>query len=593
MELKSGYKQTDVGQIPDDWEIRPICEIAPLQRGIDLPTSQIRPGSVPVVYSNGVMSHHNVSLVNGPGVVTGRSGTLGKIHYIESDYWPHNTSLWVTDFHENNPRFVYYLYQHIGFERFGSGSGVPTLNRNDVHSFQVAIPSDKTEQGVIAAALSDVDELIESLEQLIAKKRLIKQGVLSCLFSGQFRLPGFTDKWDLMKIGEFTDCAAGGTPSTKIQEYWDGDIPWMSSGELNQKNVYEVEGRITESGLRNSSTHLLPVGCILVGLAGQGRTRGTVAMNHIPLCTNQSIAAIFPNSSFDPYFLFYNLELRYEELRELSAGDGGRGGLNLTIIRNIQIPFPSIVEQKAIAAALFDMDREITEIRNNIDKARSMKLGMMQQLLTGKIRLVSPQVKILSSIKKEAHTVKANSHSIEFEDAVIIAVLAACFATAQWPLSRFRYTKFSYLLRRRSNKAVDSYLKKAAGPYNPRTRYGGPERITVQKGYSQKHSNGTYSGFLAGENIEEAEKYFETWFGKESLTWLKQFQFDKHDRLELLTTVDLAMVELRKDGSEVSLESVKRLIHSEPEWAPKLDRSIFSDVNIDRAINWSASLFGA
>ena len=193
--------------------------------------------------------------------------------------------------------------------------------------------------------------------------------------------------WDVMKIGEFTDCTAGGTPSTKISKYWNGSIRWMSSGELNLRFVREVEGRITDAGLNNSSTKMIPKMCVLIGLAGQGKTRGTVAINLIPLCTNQSIAAIFPNKTFIPSYLYYNLDLRYEELRELSSGGSGRGGLNLSLIRKIQLPFPPLSEQRAIANALRDVDALLDSLDCLIAKKRDLKQAVMQQLLTGKTRL--------------------------------------------------------------------------------------------------------------------------------------------------------------------------------------------------------------
>lgn len=253
----------------------------------------------------------------------------------------------------------------------------------------VALPSPEDQQA-ISEALSDADALIESLSRLLAKKRQIKQGAMRELLTGKRRLPGFRDPWGCAKIGDFTDCTAGGTPSTNIETYWGGDIPWMSSGELNLKQVHGVERRITEAGLKNSSTKWLPTGCVLVGLAGQGKTRGTVAMNRIPLCTNQSIAAIFPVSSFDSEFLYFNLESRYEELRELSAGDGGRGGLNLQLIRNLEVPAPHLTEQRAIAQVLTDLDLDIAAVEGRLAKARDIKQGMMQALLTGRIRLTQP-----------------------------------------------------------------------------------------------------------------------------------------------------------------------------------------------------------
>ena len=116
-------------------------------------------GKYPVVMSNGIGGYHNEYKVKGPGVVTGRSGTIGKLQYIEADYWPHNTALWVTDFKNNHPKFVFYLYQNLNLSRFGTGSGVPTLNRNDVHDTMVCIPN-FDEQKKISAYFDSLDHLI-------------------------------------------------------------------------------------------------------------------------------------------------------------------------------------------------------------------------------------------------------------------------------------------------------------------------------------------------------------------------------------------------------------------------------------------------
>lgn len=193
--------------------------------------------------------------------------------------------------------------------------------------------------------------------------------------------------WSVRRIGKMTKTLAGGTPSTSKQEYWGGDIKWMSSGELNLKRVYDVEGRITELGLKSSSTRLIPPKCILIGLAGQGKTRGTVAMNMVELCTNQSVAAILPSEEFNEEYLYHNLDFRYEELRQLSTGDGGRGGLNLNIINSVQIPLPPVPEQKAIAQVLTTADAAIHITEKLIAQKELRKKWLMQQLLTGKKRL--------------------------------------------------------------------------------------------------------------------------------------------------------------------------------------------------------------
>ena len=271
-------------------------------------------------------------------------------------------------------------------ERVLAGSNYPAISSQDVAPIEIPCPSIR-EQTAIAAVLSDVDRLIESLELLIAKKRAVKTAAMQQLLTGKTRLPGFSDEWKTKRIGDFTDCTAGGTPSTHISEYWGGAIQWMSSGELNDKIIRDVEGRITNRGLRESSTKIVPPKCVLVGLAGQGKTRGTVAFSTIELCVNQSIAAIYPNESFFPEYLYHNLDARYDEMRGMSTGDSGRGGLNLQIIRAIELPFPTIDEQRAIAAILSDMDAEIAVLEQRHKKTRAIKQSMMQQLLTGKIRL--------------------------------------------------------------------------------------------------------------------------------------------------------------------------------------------------------------
>ncbi len=166
-----------------EWESKKLKKVAPLQRGFDLPASEICDGQVPIVYSNGIRGKHATGMATGPGLVTGRSGTIGKLHYIESgEYWPHNTALWVTDFCGNVPKFIYYLYDAIGLERFSSGSGVPTLNRNDVHAFLASIPKKIQEQQTIADCLSSLDTQIEAQTAKIEVLKQHKRGLMQQLF---------------------------------------------------------------------------------------------------------------------------------------------------------------------------------------------------------------------------------------------------------------------------------------------------------------------------------------------------------------------------------------------------------------------------
>ena len=176
------YPEIRFSGFTDPWEQRKLGEVAPLQRGFDLPVSQMISGPYPVVMSNGVGGWHSKYAVKGPGVVTGRSGTIGGLQYIEGDFWPHNTSLWVTSFNGNEPKFIYWLYSSLNLERFGSGSGVPTLNRNDVHDQLIGVPCNIAEQRRIGAFFDRLDSLITLHQRKLELLRNIKKSMLDKMF---------------------------------------------------------------------------------------------------------------------------------------------------------------------------------------------------------------------------------------------------------------------------------------------------------------------------------------------------------------------------------------------------------------------------
>lgn len=293
-----------------------------------------------------------------------------------------------------SPEFLYYLFSGPEMQREilegAIGSSIPGFNLTRLRSIEILLPP-LEEQKQIAKALSDAERQETTLRLSIIKKQEIKKGMMQQLLTGRTRLPGFAGRWRTNTVGSFTRVTAGGTPPTSVPRYWGGSIPWMSSGELHQKRVSDVAGRITEDGLRESSAQLIPAGTVLIGLAGQGKTRGTVAISSVVLTTNQSIAGILPSPDHVPDFLYYNLDMRYDELRAMSTGEGGRGGLNLSIIRSVPVSMPNIPEQEAIATALRDVDDELDVLHARLAKTHDIKQGMMQQLLTGRTRLPIPE----------------------------------------------------------------------------------------------------------------------------------------------------------------------------------------------------------
>ena len=187
--------------------------------------------------------------------------------------------------------------------------------------------------------------------------------------------------WDQRKLGDVSNIIVGGTPSTKVKAYWEPkEVPWMSSGEINKKRIYSTDNMISEYGLNNSNARWVKENSILIALAGQGKTRGTVAINDIPLTTNQSIAAMELNKDFDAEFIFQNLNSRYEELRRVSSGDGTRGGLNKEILSNFVVPYTSISEQVKIGNFFRTIDNLIIRCQCKLDKLQATKKALLQEM---------------------------------------------------------------------------------------------------------------------------------------------------------------------------------------------------------------------
>jgi len=181
------FKKTEIGEIPERWDLKPLIEVMVLQRGFDLPFQHRSEGRYPILASNGVIGYHSEFKVKGPGIVTGRSGTLGKVHYVESDYWPLNTTLFTKDFYDNHPKFLYYFLQKLEVDKYGTGTGVPTLNRNIVHKVRVALPP-VSEQVKIASILSEVDTRIEKEIDYKSDLEEMKRSLMQKLLTGKIRV---------------------------------------------------------------------------------------------------------------------------------------------------------------------------------------------------------------------------------------------------------------------------------------------------------------------------------------------------------------------------------------------------------------------
>ena len=181
------YRELAVGWVPREWNKSTLGEQFTLQRGFDITQEQQQLGPIPVVSSSGITSFHSEAMCQGPGVVIGRKGKLGQAYYIEGPYWPHDTSLWVKDFHGNFPRFAALFLEWLRLERFDAATSVPTLNRNFIHPMRVAIPPRK-EQERITNLLIVETRYMQAEEEYLAKLKLLKGGLMQDLLTGRVRV---------------------------------------------------------------------------------------------------------------------------------------------------------------------------------------------------------------------------------------------------------------------------------------------------------------------------------------------------------------------------------------------------------------------
>ena len=243
------------------------------------------------------------------------------------------------------------------------------------------------EQRLIAEFFTHLDRLITLHQRKYDKLTKVKKAMLEKMFPKngslypEIRFKGFTDAWEQREVSNVAMISTGGTPSTAINEYWNPkQVPWLSSGEVHKKYITYTDDKISNEGLNHSSARMIKQNSVLIALAGQGKTRGTVAINRISLSTNQSIAAMTFAPDICPEFVFSNLESRYDELRKVSSGDGTRGGLNKQLVSEIQIPYTSLNEQRKIGQFFTHLDRLITLHQRKLEKLKNIKKACLEKM---------------------------------------------------------------------------------------------------------------------------------------------------------------------------------------------------------------------
>ncbi len=258
------------------------------------------------------------------------------------------------------------------------------LNQGTLSKLRIQLPP-LPEQNDIAKALSDIDALITSIDLLIAKKRNIKQSTMQQLLTGKTRLPGFSGKWQVKMFGDIvTKIVGGGTPSRANPAFWGNEIPWVTVKDFTTHSPTETQEYITRLGLNNSASHLIPAGTLITA------TRialGKAVVYDVDVAINQDLKALFLKTDIHVPFLVYWFENFGKLIEELGSGSTVKG-VSLPELKRFSVDVPEHSEQAAIATVLSDMDAELSALEARREKTRALKQGMMQELLTGKTRLI-------------------------------------------------------------------------------------------------------------------------------------------------------------------------------------------------------------
>lgn len=316
------------------------------------------------------------------------TGTRGKCAFVGAPSATNQSCLAINGTNKMDIKYLYWYYRMYGDYlafKYSQGTKQQSFTATIVKNLPITYPKQVIEQHHIASVLTSIDNLISSLGKLIEKKKNIKQGAMQQLLTGKTRLKGFTEPWVYRKISEIATTSSGGTPSRSIPNYYYGDIKWFTTTELKDNYLYDSVEHITREALNNSSAKMFSANTILMAM--YGATIGKLGVLKEPSTTNQACCAIKCNDIVE-IFLFYILLYNRKSIIEKGCG-AGQPNISQAIVNELSFLVPPCEkEQQAIATILTKMDDEITALEAKRAKYEAIKQGMMQQLLTGKIRLI-------------------------------------------------------------------------------------------------------------------------------------------------------------------------------------------------------------
>ena len=292
-----------------------LGEFITLKRGYDLPQQNRKNGCVPIFSSSGISGTHDAAMVKAPGVITGRYGTIGQVFMANEDFWPLNTTLYVEDFHGNNPRFIYYFLKTLEWEKFTSASAVPGINRNTVHKEVISLPDIET-QDKIASVLKTLDDKIEINQKINDNLEQQAQALFQELF-----IENADPEWSEGTISDLGTVVGGSTPSKYKPEYYtEHGIAWITPKDLSvnkSKFITHGENDITELGLKNSSASIMPEGTVLFSSRAP---IGYIAIAAGEVTTNQGFKSVIPRPAIGTPFVYYFLKNALPTIEGMASG---------------------------------------------------------------------------------------------------------------------------------------------------------------------------------------------------------------------------------------------------------------------------------
>jgi type I restriction enzyme S subunit len=410
--LGTDFKRTEIGEIPDDWGVARLGDenIARIVMGQSPPSSTYNEmgEGLPFLQGNAefgktyptprVHTRTPLKIAEKGDILISVRAPVGELN-LSPDRCCIGRGL--SAIRPNPSRldhlFMFYYLRHATKRllALATGSTFTAVRKEDLASFLVALPP-LPEQSKIASVLSTIDDAIQKTDEIIAKTQQLKKGLMQQLLTRgightkfkQTEIGEIPDEWEVSTIGEECEVGTGGTPRRNNPEYFNGNIPWVKTTELNYNTITSAEERITDRALRESNARVYPKGTLLVamyGLEAPG-TRGKCAILGIDAAVNQACAAIQPFGRIKTSFLFYYYQLLRNRIMSFSGGTK-RQNLSLGIVRTIPIPVPPMDEQIRVAETLSQMDEKVRiETKKGAQLGR-IKKGLMQVLLTGKVRV--------------------------------------------------------------------------------------------------------------------------------------------------------------------------------------------------------------